>query len=101
MDDISNERLYYELRAQHRRLIAMLAFISLLLALLSWAYWQETGQTAASYAAFGSAFVFAGMWFWLLANEYGGRYRTLANKLFDTDDWPADLKRELRDRGKL
>lgn len=100
-DRITNERLYYELRAQHRRMVGFMGLFGLLIAPLAWAYWQETGSLFAGYTAFGSAVAFTFSTFWLHANQYDGRWRKLAERLDLGGDWPADLKGEMRDRGEL
>lgn len=102
MREVSNERLYYELRAQHRRLVAMTAIIMFVFLAFAIPLWLD-GREAITYGGAAALAGFVVSHTWLLADHGNGVARRFMDLLSDADegDWPTDLKRDLQERGEL
>lgn len=99
---VSNVKVYYELRSQHRRKIAqftlelmLFAFIFYELSRLSIEPTLMLGLTfvSGSGAALGLG--------WMFANQNPGRVRQVMESIAGTQDWPADLRQRMEERGEL
>lgn len=99
---VSNVKVYYELRSQHRRKIAqftlelmLFAFIFYELSRLSFEPSLMLGLTFVS--GFGATLGLG----WLFANQNPGRIRQAMESIAGTQDWPADMRKQLKERGEL
>jgi len=95
MNGATVDKIYYELRAQHRRKIAQFA---LELTLFAFIFYEMSKLLAGSFVlglsyatGFGAVLAFA----WMFADRNPGRVRDLLESIAGAQDWPADMKQEL------
>lgn len=101
MSGVSNEKIYYELRARQRRTVAKMMLELLLFGIIFWQLHSllDTYLTLSLtfICGFGAAMAFS----WLLANEHGGYPRRIVESITGPEDWPADIRRRLEERGEF